>query len=303
MAAPARGSECTDAMSATPFELLDGWLSARLDEAGTAYLESKVRAARENGALPAFFLAFSTVGRKLGRADLALSPSELAQAGATRAGFQPSTWNVAQAARTLLLLSLPAKDPDTHRGIVDQLCEDADLGELVAVYQSLPLLPFPEEYRERAAEGIRSNMNAVFEAVALRNPYPSECMEELAWNQLVLKCLFVGSPLYLVHGLDERANPTLARMLCDYAHERWAAHRAVSPELWRCVGPHADGSMLADLERVIATGTEPERAGAALAARHNPNAEGVLAVHEAAVDLALAAFPTWDAVAHAGPQR
>ncbi|HEX4335024.1 MAG TPA: EboA domain-containing protein [Polyangiaceae bacterium] len=290
-------------MSATPFELLDGWLRARLEEDGIAYLEAKVRATREDGPQPAFFLAFGTVARKLGRADLALTATEIAQANAARSGFQPGPWNVAQAARTLLLLALQHGDAASHGGVVDQLCEDADLGELVAVYQSLPLLPFPDEYRARAAEGIRSNMNAVFEAVALRNPYPSEQLEELAWNQLVLKCLFVGSPLYLVHGIDQRANPTLARMLCDYAHERWAAHRPVSPELWRCVGSFADGPMLADLERVIASGTEPERAGAALSARHNPNAEGVLTVHEAAVDRALAAYPTWDAVAHAAPPR
>ncbi|HVW30692.1 MAG TPA: EboA domain-containing protein [Polyangiaceae bacterium] len=286
-------------MPATPIELIDGWLRARLEDGTLAYLDEKTKAARENGAEPGFFLSFSTVARKVGRADLALSKSELDAALAARKGFQPTTWTMAQAARTLLLLSLPSQDGPLHLGVVDQLCEDADLGELIAIYQALPLLPFPEEYRARAAEGVRSNMNAVFEAIALRNPYPSDYLDEAAWNQLVLKCLFVGSPLYLVYGLDDRANPTLARMLCDYAHERWAAHRSVSPELWRCVGAFADGPMLVDLERVIATGTEPERAGAALSARHNPNAEAVLAVHEAAVEQALAQFPTWDAVAHA----
>lgn len=286
-------------MVASPFELLEGWLRARFEGESLAFIEARVLAARESGALPGFFLAFSTVSRKLGRADLALSPAELARAAEARTGWQPGGWNVAQAARTLLLLALPAPDPAAYRGTVDQLCEDADLGELVAVYQALPLFPYPDEHRARAAEGIRSNMNAVFEAVALRNPYPSESLDEVAWNQLVLKCLFVGSPLYLVHGLDGRANAELARMLCDYAHERWAAHRPVSPELWRCVGPLADGATLADLERVIATGTEPERAGAALSARHNPNAEGVLSTHSEAVDRAIARFPTWEAVAHA----
>ena len=286
-------------MSSSPFELIDGWLRARLEEAVMAYLDGKTRLARERGADPGFFLSFSTVGRKVGRGDLAPSKAELDAALAVHRGFQPTTWSRAQAARTLLLLALPAADAKAHLGVVDQLCEDADLGELVAIYQALPLLPFPEEYRARAAEGIRSNMNAVFEAVALRNPYPSEFLDEPAWNQLVLKCLFVGSPLYLVYGLDDRANPPLAKMLCDYAHERWAANRPVSPELWRCVGGFADGPMLADLERVLATGTEPERAGAALSARHNPNAEGVLAMHEAAVERALAEYPTWDAVAHA----
>ena len=290
-------------MTRSPFELLDGWLRARLDDGQVAYLESKVSAVRQGGATSAFFLSFSTVGRKLGRADLAPTRAELATAEETRKGFQPTKWSLTDAARTLLLLSLPVTDAGAHATIIDQLCEDADLGELIAIYQALPLLPFPEQYRARAAEGVRSNMNAVVEAVALRNPYPSEQLEEPAWNQLVLKCLFVGAPLYLVYGLDERANPTLARMLCDYAHERWAAKRPVSPELWRCVGPFADGAMLADLERVLATGTDPERAGAALAARHNPNAEGVLSMHEAAVDRALEAYPTWDAVAHAPRPR
>ena len=54
-------------------------------------------------------------------------------------------------------------------------------------------------------------------------------------------------------------------MLCDYAHERWAAGRPVSPELWRCVGPYASGEMLDDLGRVLEKGTDPERNAAALA--------------------------------------
>jgi hypothetical protein len=65
------------------------------------------------------------------------------------------------------------------------------------------------------------------------------------------------------------------RMLCDYAHERWAAQRPVSPELWRCVGPHADAAALEDLGRVLASGERGERQAAALAlaAARNPEAE------------------------------
>jgi hypothetical protein len=89
---------------------------------------------------------------------------------------------------------------------------------------------------------------------------------------MVLKALFVGSALWPIVGLDTRSNPALARMLRDYAHERWAASRPVSPELWRCVGPHATGAALQDLEKVLKQGTEPERKAAALALRASPDA-------------------------------
>jgi hypothetical protein len=101
--------------------------------------------------------------------------------------------------------------------------------------------------------------------VAHRNPYPAERFDENAWNQMVLKALFIGSALAPIQGLDRRANPTLMRMLCDYAHERWAAGRPVSPELWRCVGPHADDAALDDLARVLREGGAAEREAAALA--------------------------------------
>jgi hypothetical protein len=78
-------------------------------------------------------------------------------------------------------------------------------------------------------------MTAVFNAVALQNPYPAEYFDNIAWNQMVLKALFVGSPLNLIYGLKQRNNSDLSQMLIDYADERKAANRDVSHELWKLV--------------------------------------------------------------------
>ncbi|KWX10894.1 hypothetical protein TR74_00915 [Carbonactinospora thermoautotrophica] len=48
----------------------------------------------------------------------------------------------------------------------------------------------------------------------------------------MLKCLLLGIPLAEVHGLRERADPPLARMLADFVHERLLAGQEVPPEVW-----------------------------------------------------------------------
>ena len=82
---------------------------------------------------------------------------------------------------------------------------------------------------------------------------------------MVLKALFIDSQLWPIQGIDERANAELAGILCDYAHERWAAHREVTPELWRCVGPYAQGTMLEDLQYVLEDNNELQQKAALLA--------------------------------------
>jgi hypothetical protein len=149
----------------------------------------------------------------------------------------------------------------------------ADAGEMIALYRGLSLYPEPESLAFEVGEGLRSNMRAVFEAIAHNNPYPRDHFDEHRWNHMVLKALFVGSRLSPIMGIDERANPELARILLDYAHERWAAGRAVSPELWRCVGPFIDSlDALDDMQRVLA-GTEIERRAAVLALSASSSAQ------------------------------
>ncbi len=256
----------------TPATLLQQWLAQRLDAAAATWLRESVAGLADGGSDRDLYRLVSLVSRKLGKAPLALDAAALAAAAQTRLGWDPSPWTVDQAARVLLLLSTGA-DGERFATRLDALCATADVDELVAFYRGLPLYPDAPRHRARAAEGVRSNMRVVFEAVAHGNPYPAEQLPDEAWNQMVLKALFVGSTLHPIIGLDERANPALARMLGDYAHERWAARRSISPELWRCVGPFASGALLQDMARVLDKGNAPERAAAALALRDSTGAE------------------------------
>jgi hypothetical protein len=289
-------------MPVTPRELLDRWLARRVDQAGAEWLEDRCAHVNRVGPGADFFLAFSQAPRKVGRADLALGEGDVTAARDARPGWSPVFWSVDQAARTRLLIALPDGGAAALTTTLDQLCEDGDLGEQVAIYQSLPLLRYPGAHRARAAEGVRTNMKPVFEATALRNPYPGEQLDVPAWNQLVVKCLFVGSLLHHVEGLDARVNPELGGILVDWARERWAAGRPVSPEIWRCVGPVADGGQLADLGRAVATGSDIDRAAVALGAQHNPNAEGLLFAKARVLDAAVTRYPTWDAIVAAIPR-
>jgi hypothetical protein len=228
-------------------ELLNSWLSQQVTQEGFAWLSQKQKQISADANVRVFFAAFSAVPRYTGKEKLELTHSDLQAADRMRRDWYPGDWSVDQAARTLLVLALPQEDMQKYLRSLDQIFSHADVGELVALYQSLPLLPFPEQLRKRAAEGVRSNMTSVFNAVALHNPYPADYFDNIAWNQMILKALFVGSPLYLIQGFDRRANPELARMLIDYVRERLAAKRSVSPELWRAVRQLADAEILTEI--------------------------------------------------------
>jgi hypothetical protein len=87
---------------------------------------------------------------------------------------------------------------------------------------------------------------------------------------MVVKAFFIGSTLWPIQGLDQRANPRLARMLVGLAQERWAAQRPVSGEVWRCVAPHADREGIAALAYGWARGNDRERLAIALALQTSP---------------------------------
>lgn len=228
-----------------------------------------------------FYLAFSSASRFIRKNKLQLTQDDLDQAEKIRKGFQPEHWNLLQCVRVYFLLMLPNEDKKSYEIILKNLYEAADLDEQVALYSALPLLPFPHLLEKRAAEGIRTNITDVFDAIALNNPYPQNFLNQNAWNQMVLKAVFMQRPLYRIYAADSRANPELGRMLVDFAHERWAAGRKVSPELWRFVGPYLNAEYLEDIKKIVREGESLEKKAGLLACAESsmPQAQEVLSQH------------------------
>lgn len=282
-------------------QLLREWLKRRLENIAENWMDERCQSIRK-GNLQALYLGFGLVSRKIPKLELELKDDELAQARQARPNWQPEFWSLQDAARTLFVLEYAAAEPEQFLSALDHLFAAGEVHELIALYQALAVLPQPERLTQRAGEGIRTNMQSVFRAIAHRNPFPCEQLDEGMWNQMVLKCLFIGVPLHPVFGLDSRINPDLSQMLCDYAHERWAAKRTVHPELWRCVRPEMTPNALEDLQRVIEQGDKLEKQAAALslAASSLPEAQNLLETHlpEQRAEIEAGTL-NWDSVYHA----
>ena len=272
-------------MSHPPTSLLAAWLERQLRADAWRWLSMRREQLVADFTDRALQITFGMVPRRVGKADLSLDPADRDAAEEARPGWDPREWSVADASRVLVLLETAGAGAQPFPDRFGDLCRTADVGEGIALYRGLALYPDAPALEAQAGEGLRSNMRAVFEAVAHHSPFPREQFDEGRWNQMVLKALFIGSALHPIQGLDERANPELARILCDYAHERWAADRPLSPELWRCVGPFAADSMVDDLARALRSTSQAERKAAAIALASSP-ANGAREALTGAGDLA-----------------
>nr|MDT0658470.1 EboA domain-containing protein [Micromonospora sp. DSM 115978] len=148
---------------------------------------------------------FAAAGRRCGTGPLPALPG----------------WTADEAARVLLLVALPS---DGLAARVARLYEWGDAAEKRAVLRALPLLPIGAAGVELLADAIRSNDTRL--VAAALGPYARH-LDQAAWRQAVLKCVFMEIPLAVVDGLADRADPELGRMLAGLAAERTAAGRAM----------------------------------------------------------------------------
>lgn len=249
--------------------LLHQWIERQAMPDALAWLDERV-ISLSTEPLSNFTASFAKIARRLGKAALDLTDEDTREAYEKCDGWQAEGLTIDQAGRILLIVEAASVQPaEIFQQRLKSLLTTADVGERIAIYRGLPLYPASEAVVGIALDGLRTSVEAIFESIAHRNCFPARHFSEPAWNQMVLKALFVGSRLDPIVGLDARWNSDLARMLFDYAHERRAAGRLVSPELWRGVGRFADERGVADLEALLASDDPTSQHAAALALAEN----------------------------------
>lgn len=190
--------------------------------------------ANESTSFNKFKIAFSLVSRKVPNQNIQLNNSQEEELK-KQFGLILTNWDLQRLCRIWMILQIDASDEKTYTAKINDLFSNAEMNELATMYAALPILAYPESWILRCAEGIRSNIGSVLDAIILNNPYPSSFLDEAAWNQLILKAFFTDKDTGQIIGVKERANESLAKSLQDYVDERKAANRPINDQLWEMI--------------------------------------------------------------------
>lgn len=173
-------------------------------------------------------------------------------------------WKVGDAARVVLLLSALEINnvPDSLVNSVFKLGSDA---EQAAIVSGLSLYADDDRYLNISLEAGRTNSLELFQAVTNNTPYPAQYYDQQAFNQLVLKSLFVGVNIFNIQNLNMRINEELSRMCEDYYDERVAADRSVPADIWLALAPYASSRGEDLLKTALVNSDSEHRYYAALA--------------------------------------
>lgn len=247
-------------------EVLDSIIKRTLNAEAQSWLfEKAALICKENNAAQ-LNMSFAAVPRKTGKQLIEVTELEKQQLRTVHPEYEVNDWTIDRACRVWLLLQLDASKKENYFSKITSLFKAAEMNELVALYSALPYFKHPEEWQKQCADGIRSNIGNVLEAIMYNNPYPYKYFSDGAWNQLVMKAFFTDKNVKRIIGLDERANKELASILIDYANERWAAHRPVHPQLWRLVTKFINADNFSNIEKAFNSKDALEKKAVALAA-------------------------------------
>src|ERR1700687_1975138 len=128
---------------AAVIRLLHGGLARTLRPEAMAWLDAELDRQRGTVDERRLAIALGLTGRKIGRADLSLSDTDLAAARTLRVGWQPELWGADEAARVALLLATWRGDDQAFAARIDRLCAVAEITELVACLKGFAVFPAP----------------------------------------------------------------------------------------------------------------------------------------------------------------
>jgi hypothetical protein len=149
---------------------------------------------------------------------------------------------------------------EAARAELAELYRYGDAAERRGVLRALPYLDLGDRGLPLVDDAIRTNDTRLI-AAAL-GPYATAHLPDAAYDQAVLKCVFVGVPITGLDGIPERVTPDGARMLGAFVHERVAAGRDVPAEVWTVIDRYPPAKEIAAIERERDSPFEDRRAAA-----------------------------------------
>lgn len=233
-------------------EELSAALAWRVAPEGLAWLQDVIAELR--GSPEAIRMRFAMVGRKVGREPL----DPRADASDVHA------WTIDDAARTLLLIALG----DAADGELDELYRYGDAAERRGILRALAYLDLGDRGLGLVEDAIRTNDTRLI-AAAL-GPYATEHLPDAAYDQAVLKCVFVGVPITGLDGVPARVTAEGARMLGAFVLERVIAGRDVPGEVWSVIDRFSPDAEISAIERELDSSFEDRRRAAERALSQRP---------------------------------
>lgn len=230
-------------------DILSQLLISNLELDMQLWLNEKLVSAIDASAARDLFMTYTLIGRKFPK-GLVVFP-EIENPTNPLVYLKNHGITVDQLGRVYLLNAALEAHPDFFVPKIATLMQVADTGELITFLRYLPVLQKSDAFCAVAVDALRTNIADVFDAIALSNPYPEHFFNEGQWNQMYLKAAFMQRNLLDILGVEKRANSALAKIISDYAHERWAASRDIDPHIWRPVSAFLDDVLLSDMKRLL----------------------------------------------------
>ena len=192
---------------------------------GGAWLSKTLQGLAPDVSATKLRIALARAGRELGDGPVdvtaVVDPPALA-----------AVWRACDAGRAALVLhAATVLPPEAWLRFVTDAVRRGELSEQVSLLRMLAWLPEPARLTEVAIDACRTNSEPVFAAIACENPFVAAHFPDGAFDQVVIKAIFLGVSIERIVGLADRVSDETARIATDFADERRAAGRVVPADV------------------------------------------------------------------------